>query len=439
MSKPRKKQGNPDFRHRVNVPAPSNSEIESRLFELLSPGTFANLKGVKDKERSLRQRVLTLPVMAAIVLSLVYRQVQHLTDVLRMLEVEGLLWVEQTKVSKQALSERFNSLPSSLFASLFEQLIERLKNKNRTQQLAGQWKPVADKFNEIWIADASTLEAIKKHLGQLQKKGGKLLAGKILMVVEAFSHCPVAVWYDTNPNCNETTWWESLLDRLPVGGLMIVDMGFYGFNWFDALTEAGKYVLTRQKKNVKYNVVRTLSSSSHYKDEIIKMGLHHTNPCKYQMRLVSVLWGKNWYYYLTNVLDPEQLSAQQVCDLYRRRWRIEDAFLLTKRLLGLSYLWVGGVNGIKMQVYATWIFYAVLNDLCASVSIALQQPLERISVEMVFRSLYFFNHAQLQDPKLELIPWLVENHRSMGLIKAVRKRHRRNAQMSFDIWASTLT
>ena len=107
MSKPRKKRGNPDFRHRVNVPAPPNSEIESRLFELLSPGTFANLKGVKDKERSLRQRILTLPVMAAIVLSLVYRQVQHLTDVLRMLEVEGLLWVEQTKVSGASIVRTF--------------------------------------------------------------------------------------------------------------------------------------------------------------------------------------------------------------------------------------------------------------------------------------------------------------------------------------------
>lgn len=42
MSKPRKKQGNPDFRHRVTVPAPESKEIESRLFELLSPGTFAN-------------------------------------------------------------------------------------------------------------------------------------------------------------------------------------------------------------------------------------------------------------------------------------------------------------------------------------------------------------------------------------------------------------
>ncbi|MEH1806267.1 hypothetical protein [Nostoc sp.] len=67
-------------------------------------------------------------------------------------------------------------------------------------------------------------------------------------------------------------------------------------------------------------------------DEIIHMGLHHTHPCHHPMRLVSVLWGKTWYHYLTNVLDPQQLSAQEVCELYRRRWRIEDAFLLTKRM-----------------------------------------------------------------------------------------------------------
>ena len=133
------------------------------------------------------------------------------------------------------------------------------------------------------------------------------------------------------------------------------------------------------------------------------MGLHHTHPCHHPMRLVSVLWGQTWYHYLTNVLDPQQLSAQEVCELYRRRWRIEDAFLLTKRLLGLSYLWVGGTNGVEMQIYATWIFYAVLNDLCADVAIALQQPLERISVEMVFRSLYFFHRGLLLTPELKLI------------------------------------
>ncbi len=40
----------------------------------------------------------------------------------------------------------------------------------------------------------------------------------------------------------------------------------------------------------------------------------------------------------------------------------EDAFNIVKRLLGLSYLWTGSINGIKLQIWATWLFYAVLVD-----------------------------------------------------------------------------
>ncbi|MEH2214820.1 transposase, partial [Nostoc sp.] len=32
--------------------------------------------------------------------------------------------------------------------------------------------------------------------------------------------------------------------------------------------------------------------------------------------------------------------------LYRRRWRVEEAFYTVKRLLSLSYLWTGSINGI---------------------------------------------------------------------------------------------
>lgn len=52
---------------------------------------------------------------------------------------------------------------------------------------------------------------------------------------------------------------------------------------------------------------------------------------------------------------------------------------------------------------------------------------------MVFRSLYFLNRAQLQNSELQLIPWLVEHHRSKGLIKAVRRRHRTNAQRPLSL------
>jgi hypothetical protein len=40
--------------------------------------------------------------MMAIVVSLVYRQIPSLSEVTRVLEKEGLLWVESLKVSKQA-------------------------------------------------------------------------------------------------------------------------------------------------------------------------------------------------------------------------------------------------------------------------------------------------------------------------------------------------
>ncbi len=80
----------------------------------------------------------------------------------------------------------------------------------------------------------------------------------------------------------------------------------------------------------------------------------------------------------TNVLSPEQLSAEEVCDLYRRRWTIEEAFLLTKRLLGLAYLWVGNKNGVQIQIICTLIFYTVLNQLVGEVAIALNQPKEKV-------------------------------------------------------------
>ncbi|MDZ7992054.1 MAG: transposase [Nostoc sp. EspVER01] len=152
-----------------------------------------------------------------------------------------------------------------MFIKLFEQVVERLAAKKNPTEISPMWASVASSFGAVWIADASTLEAVKKHLGQLQEKTGAVLGGKMLMVVEAFSHRPVAAFFDADAKHNETKWWQELQMRLPVGGLLITDMGFYGFEWFDTLTEQGKYVLTRQKAKVRYQVVRVLSSSSHYK------------------------------------------------------------------------------------------------------------------------------------------------------------------------------
>ena len=68
------------------------------------------------------------------------------------------------------------------------------------------------------------------------------------------------------------------------------------------------------------------------------------------------------------MLDPQRVVARQVCELYRRRWRIEDAFALTKRVLDLAYLWTGSSNAVQLQIDATLLFYAVLLTICQQVA-----------------------------------------------------------------------
>jgi hypothetical protein len=117
---------NPDFRHRSNFPAPPVQEIKQPLMAVPTPGTFAPLR-MADQKTKLRERILTLPVMTAIVVSLVLRQIPSLAEVLGTLAQEGLLWVRAQNVSKQALSKGLESLPASLFADLLQELIQCIR------------------------------------------------------------------------------------------------------------------------------------------------------------------------------------------------------------------------------------------------------------------------------------------------------------------------
>jgi hypothetical protein len=133
--------------------------------------------------------------------------------------------------------------------------------------------------------------------------------------------------------------------------------------------------------------------------------------------------GRTWHRYVTSVLDPHVLPPLVVADLYRRRWRIEDAFNTAKRLLGLAYLWTGSVNGIQLQIWATWLFYAVLVDLGDAVADAMALPFDRISLEMLFRGLYHFIQARHKGKASDPIPYFADpKNKDLGIVKQKRKQ-----------------
>lgn len=428
---------NPDFRTRSNIPLPPVEEIERRLRSILKPGGFATRSVKAEPERpqpkKLRDRILTLPVMAVLVVSLVWRQIPSLSEALRVVALEGLSEIEPFEVSRQALSKRLLAIPAQLFGQLYEEALEHLRESEKKQPPPAEGSLLA-RFTALWAADGSTLEALRRKLKELRESQTPL-GGKMMAVVDLLTRRPRHTWYTSESQANDKIFCDQLLETLPVGGLVVLDLGWFSFPFFDKLTEAGKYFLTRLRNKTSYQVVEVLGAGSHWRDEIIEMGAHRSNPCQHRVRLVSVLWETTWYHYLTNVLDSRKLSPQEVCQLYRKRWRIEEAFLLTKRLLGLSYLWVGGNNGVEIQLYATWLFYAVLSDLCVQLAQALDEPVEQISVEMVFRSLYHFSRAIDRGENPELIQFLVQHAVLLGLVKAKRKRDKQKEGLELEIWA----
>ncbi len=46
---------------------------------------------------------------------------------------------------------------------------------------------------------------------------------------------------------------------------------------------------------------------------------------------------------------------------------------------------------------------------------------------MVFRGLYHFSRSVLRGESIDVVTYLVKNHKMLGLIKQERKRHRENA------------
>ncbi len=387
---------NPDHARRRNMPAPSDAEIEQRLNDLVKPAVFAEVAHYQALK--LRQRILTLPVMVAAVLALLWRQIPGVCELQRVLAKERVLWTEPRQVSQAALSERFQTFPAELFERVLMAVLTALTPHvaQRTRPLPPHLAAVPARFAGCYAFDGTTLEALFRKLHALQDNPLAPLAGHLMVVVDLFSHLPQKLWCEEDSQTNDKTFSDRLREWLPEGSLSVFDLGFFAFPFFDALTETRRWFVTRWRAKTSLIEKQVLRATPQVRDRIVQLGKYRSNPSRHPVRLIEVQLRGVWHQYLTNVLDPKQLSVVEVVALYEQRWQIESAFLLVKRVLGLAYLWAGSVNGVHLQVWATWLYYAILIDLCDDVAEVLQLPLQRISVEMVSRGLYYYVGAKAQ-------------------------------------------
>lgn len=402
------KRSNRDHAHQSQTPSLNNEVIAADLEALLTPALYAQQKYYRLL--GMRERVLNLSLMLAAVLTMVWRNVPSVQELTRMLARENLLWCKTVEVSQQALSQRFLSFPSELFERVFFDLLPQLEQRwqqRMRRPLASSVQLAKARFERVWIADGSTLEALFRKLDSLQDKPTGTLAGKMATVVDLVTRLPVQIWFTENPAASDTHFEALLLAALKANTLLIIDRGFYHFQFWQQLIEANVSFICRLKAGASYTVEQVLTDIPTLKDQQILLGVKRKNAPQVRLRLVQVRFGSTWYSYLTSVLDPHQFPPFVVADLYRRRWRIEEAFCTVKRLLGLSYLWTGSINGVKLQIWATWLFYAVLVDMADTIADEVGIPFEQISLEMLYRGLYHFTVALNQGKATHWLPYFI--------------------------------
>ncbi len=401
--------------------APPDAQVEARLTELIHPATYAQLAAYRAQ--GLRQRILTLPVMVAFVMSLIWRQLGSVSEAVRVLKKEGFLWVSPVEVSQQAVSERLRTFPAELFERVLNDLLPvmhtRWQARQRPLPPAIQW--AQQHFTVVWALDGSTLDALLRKVGLLRDGEGPVLAGRMAALLDLASQLPHRIWYEEDTQAHDQRFWERVLEVVHAGALLLFDLGFLNYPLFDRLTERQVSLVTRVKQNAAYQVERVLQQTARLHDRIVWVGSGNSR-CRHPMRLVEVLHQGRWYRYVTNVLDPQVLPAEYVLALYWQRWRLEDAFNVVKRLLGLAYFWVGSVNGVMVQVWATWLLYAVLIDLTDAVADVLNRPFSQISVEMVYRGLYHFTQAYHKGQASDPVAYLAANAQDLGVLKRPRRR-----------------
>jgi hypothetical protein len=398
--------------------APPDAQMAQHLTELIHPATLAQV--AHFHALGLRTRLLTLPVMVALVISMLWRQIGSVHELVRTLQREGFLWTSPVPVSQQALSQRLLTFPAGLFQRVLLDLLPTLQARfaARTRPLPPVIAWAQRQYPALLVVDGSTLDALLRKLGLLREAERPPLAGRMTALLDLASRLPRQLWFEPNPQASDQRAWPQILAALPAGALLLFDRGYTDFARFLELTQAQITWITRAKSRLAFTRERPLIETAKVQDALGWIG---QGAARQQVRLVAVLVGGQWYRYLTNELDPQRLPAPELVALYRHRWNVEEAYATVKRLLGLAFFWVGSENGVQLQLWATWLLYAVLVDLTDAVAETLCQPVSALSLEMVYRGLYHFAQAFHRGAARDPVAYLAADARGLGILKQKRK------------------
>ena len=273
-----------------------------------------------------------------------------------------------TPVKRSSLSDANALRPSAVFSELFDKMVARAH--------AGLRRKLGD---SVYLIDASSLR-LSQSSANWARYSAKVCGAKMHVIYDAGAERPIYAAV-TPSRVNDITAAKAM--PIEAGATYVFDLGYYDYGWWARLDAEGCRIVTRFKKNTPLSVIEELplpedlpADSNILSDRIgllpQRQARSRKNPFADPVREVRVKTDNDKILrILSNDLDA---TAQEIADLYKRRWDIELFFRWVKQTLKIKHFIGRSENAVRIQIAVALIAYLLLH-LARSVQKAVKSPL----------------------------------------------------------------
>lgn len=379
--------------------------LETVLTELVPPSPEHRGRGVRA--------VLPELCLWAGMLVCVLRGFRSQRAIWRLLTLHGLWSFGRVSVCDEAVYDRLERGGTAPLERIFTQVTTVLRARLEPYTETA----LAPFATEVVALDETLLDKVLRLLPPLRQATGMTgLPGRLATVFDLRRQqfCRAQVIGDATER--ETLHARDLVSGLPAKSLILFDLGYFAFPWFDDLTAASYYFLSRVRTPLTWDPLCTLAKTDAVLDQLVFLGAYRADQAAHAVRLIEVTVGTHTYRYITNVLDPTRFSVHDIVQLYGRRWDVELAFKLIKRHLGMHLFWSGKSVVLKQQIWATLTIAQVLLAFWKEVA-----GRARVDVFDVSLALLISEAPTLAQAGRDPIAVLVAEGRRVGIIRPNRR------------------
>ena len=253
-------------------------------------------------------------------------------------------------VRRSTLSDANALRPVAVFAELLGTMMKQA-HRGLRRKLA----------ETTYLIDATGVRLNEFSAGWARFSAG-VCGAKVHVVYDADADRPIYAAVSA-ANVNDIT----VARQMPIepGATYVFDLGYYDYAWWAKLDAAQCRIVTRFKSNTPLELIETLpvpEGGTILSDRIgflpARQAKSRRNPMQDAVREVQVVTetGKVLRI-LSNDLDA---SAQEIADLYKRRWAIELFFRWVKQTLKITRFLGTSENAVRIQIAVALIAFLLL-------------------------------------------------------------------------------